>query len=184
MSVHTANLRTASRVVGRAVGESSARRTLAISSRVLAQSKEESHQQQPPTPATSRLAPLSPSAPPRKQHSALTIALVKGVARLMGYNSVTTTAIRVTSDLFDRCAERADLESDFWYGGASPLSSPRCCTPTLTPIPRRVPASPHLPGLVPNHSPAYPSPPHPLSRPAHSKEGVGILARDHQPLFH
>lgn len=35
----------------------------------------------------------------------------------MGYNSTTSTAIRVSSDLYDRCAERTDVERDFWYKG-------------------------------------------------------------------
>lgn len=66
-----------------------------------------------------RAAPLSPSAPPPsgKPYSHLTVSIVKGVAKLMGYNSRTSTAIRVTSDLYDRCAERAEAEADFWYGG-------------------------------------------------------------------
>lgn len=34
----------------------------------------------------------------------------------MGYNSLTSTSIRVTSDLYDRCAERAHVERHFWYG--------------------------------------------------------------------
>jgi len=34
----------------------------------------------------------------------------------MGYNSLTSTSIRVTSDLYDRCAERAHVERNFWYG--------------------------------------------------------------------
>lgn len=61
-------------------------------------------------------SPLSPSARPPRQHNALTVSLVKGLAKLMGYNNTTTRAIRVTSDLYDRCAERADKEADFWYG--------------------------------------------------------------------
>lgn len=61
---------------------------------------------------------LSPSAPPprKEPYSATTVSIVKGLARLMGYNSTTSTAIRVTSDLYDRCAERAHVERHFWYG--------------------------------------------------------------------
>ncbi|PWY97367.1 hypothetical protein BCV70DRAFT_202949, partial [Testicularia cyperi] len=60
---------------------------------------------------------LSPSAPPpsEKPYSPITVAVVKGLAKLMGYNSTTSTAIRVTSDLYDRCAERAHVERNFWY---------------------------------------------------------------------
>lgn len=61
---------------------------------------------------------LSPSAPPpsEKPYSPFTVSLVKGLAKLMGYNSLTSTSIRVTSDLYDRCAERAHVERNFWYG--------------------------------------------------------------------
>lgn len=61
---------------------------------------------------------LSPSAPPpsKEPYSPATVAIVKGLARLMGYNSLTSTAIRVTSDVYDRCAERAHAERNFWYG--------------------------------------------------------------------
>lgn len=61
---------------------------------------------------------LSPSAPPpsKEPYSPVTVAIVKGLAKLMGYNSLTSTSIRVTSDLYDRCAERAHIERDFWYG--------------------------------------------------------------------
>lgn len=64
-------------------------------------------------------SPLSPSIPPpsNKQYNPITVSLVKGVAKLMGYNSTTSTAIRVSSDLYDRCAERTDVERDFWYKG-------------------------------------------------------------------
>lgn len=60
---------------------------------------------------------LSPSAPPpsQKAYSPVTVALVKGLAKIMGYNSTTSTAIRVTSDLYDRCSERAHAERHFWY---------------------------------------------------------------------
>lgn len=86
--------------------------------RVLLQQPQPSQLQQQEQKSASPLqpSPLSPSAPPPKKHSALTVSVVKGLARLMGYNSVTSTAIRVSSDLYDRCAERADLEADFWYG--------------------------------------------------------------------
>lgn len=59
---------------------------------------------------------LSPATPEVKQHGKATVAIVKLVGRLLGYNSLSSKAIRVTSELYDRCAERADLEADFWYG--------------------------------------------------------------------
>lgn len=75
------------------------------------------------TPSSKPFSPLhqsqlSPSAPPpsEKGYSPATVAIVKGLAKLMGYNSLTSTSIRVTSDLYDRCAERAHVERNFWYG--------------------------------------------------------------------
>lgn len=49
-------------------------------------------------------------------HSELKIKFVKAVARLMGYNSAKSRAIRVTSDLYDRCAARWELDEQFWQG--------------------------------------------------------------------
>ncbi|KAJ9475374.1 Protein CBP3, mitochondrial [Pseudozyma hubeiensis] len=78
----------------------------------------------PPTSSKDKSNPLlhtsqlSPSAPPlsKKPYSPITVSIVKGLAKLMGYNSLTSTSIRVTSDLYDRCAERAHVERNFWYG--------------------------------------------------------------------
>ncbi|SPO30334.1 related to CBP3 - mitochondrial protein required for assembly of cytochrome bc1 complex [Ustilago trichophora] len=64
---------------------------------------------------TSQLSPSAP-APSKEPYSPVTVAIVKGLAKLMGYNSLTSTSIRVTSDLYDRCAERAHVERNFWYG--------------------------------------------------------------------
>ncbi|EST08683.1 Ubiquinol-cytochrome c chaperone/UPF0174 [Kalmanozyma brasiliensis GHG001] len=73
---------------------------------------------QPPKPApllhTSQLSPSAP-APASKPYSPVTVTLVKTLAKLMGYNSLTSTSIRVTSDLYDRCAARAHAERHFWY---------------------------------------------------------------------
>ncbi|KDN44133.1 hypothetical protein K437DRAFT_225117 [Tilletiaria anomala UBC 951] len=65
-------------------------------------------------------ATLSPSAPPpsEKGYSRLTVAVVRALAKLMGYNRMGSSAIRVTSDLYDRCAEVAELQKDFWYHDA------------------------------------------------------------------
>lgn len=102
-------------------------RGLVTTARILAQSSSKPPSNTPPPAAQSQSqlspSPLSPSARPPRKHNALTVALVKGLARLMGYNNTTTRAIRVTSDLYDRCAERADKEADFWYGGEWLLSS-------------------------------------------------------------
>ena len=63
------------------------------------------------------LAPLSPpTPPPRKvEYNPLTVALVKGAGRLLGYNFVRSKAIKVTGDLYDRAAMRAQAEAHFWY---------------------------------------------------------------------
>ncbi|PWN88607.1 hypothetical protein FA10DRAFT_268784 [Acaromyces ingoldii] len=99
-----------------AVSRRQLERSFASQARVLLQQQQQ--QQAAPAKEAGRLqpSPLSPSAPPPKKHSALTVSLVKGLARIMGYNSTTSTAIRVSSDLYDRCAERADIEAAFWYG--------------------------------------------------------------------
>jgi len=67
-----------------------------------------------PTNKSARVPAAEHSVP---VHSELKKKLVRMAAKLMGYNSRTTTAIRVTSDLYDRCAERWDLDKDFWQGG-------------------------------------------------------------------
>jgi cytochrome b pre-mRNA-processing protein 3 len=119
------NPRSAVIVAQRAAGlaELSTQRSFVTSARALAQSSSApaptpSHTTPPAPPTHSQFSPspLSPSAPPPKKHNALTVALVTGLARLMGYNNTTTRAIRVTSDFYDRCAERADRNADFWYG--------------------------------------------------------------------
>ncbi|PKI85685.1 beta-ketoacyl-[acyl-carrier-protein] synthase II [Malassezia vespertilionis] len=63
------------------------------------------------------LAPLSPPtpAPAQEPYNPLTVSLVKGVGRVMGYNFVRSKAIKVTGDLYDRCATRAQAEAHFWY---------------------------------------------------------------------
>ena len=63
------------------------------------------------------LAPLSPPTPPpvKRQYGPLTLALIKGTGRLLGYNFVRSKAIKVTGDLYDRAAMRAQAESHFWY---------------------------------------------------------------------
>lgn len=76
------------------------------------------------------LAPLSPPtpAPAEKEYSPLTVALVKGTGRLMGYDFVRSKAIRVTGDLYDRATGRAQAEGHFWYKGTL-LFSPECALP-------------------------------------------------------
>ncbi|BGP24336.1 hypothetical protein Rt10032_c03g1542 [Rhodotorula toruloides] len=50
-----------------------------------------------------------------KKYSPLTVAVVKTLAKLFGYNTQTSTAIRVTTGYYDRCAERAEVEAPFFY---------------------------------------------------------------------
>ena len=73
------------------------------------------------------MAPLSPKTPQASQqtYSPFTLALVKGVGRMLGYNFVKSKAIQVTGDLYDRCAARPQEEAHFWYKGAfRPLPAP------------------------------------------------------------
>lgn len=64
-----------------------------------------------------------PAAHPTR-YSPLTVSLVTKLAKLFGYHSQTSTAIRTTSDYYDRCAERGEIESAFWYEGKSGSLSP------------------------------------------------------------
>ncbi|CEQ40233.1 SPOSA6832_01832, partial [Sporobolomyces salmonicolor] len=56
---------------------------------------------------------LPPAAPSR--YSPLTVSVVTKLAKLFGYHSQTSTAIRTTSDYYDRCAERGEIEAPFFY---------------------------------------------------------------------
>ncbi|SCV71136.1 BQ2448_2724 [Microbotryum intermedium] len=49
------------------------------------------------------------------KYSPLTVSIVTKVAKLFGYHSQTSTAIRTTSDYYDRCAERGEIEAPFFY---------------------------------------------------------------------
>jgi len=43
--------------------------------------------------------------------------LLGGIAKIMGYDTRTSAAIRTTSDYYDRCSERDEKEGTFWYDG-------------------------------------------------------------------
>lgn len=59
-----------------------------------------------------------PNAPPvPSQYSEVTKKLVFGLARLFGHDTRSSRAIRVTSDLYDRCAEVWDSDAEFWQRG-------------------------------------------------------------------
>ncbi|KAM0754906.1 hypothetical protein T439DRAFT_321965 [Meredithblackwellia eburnea MCA 4105] len=68
-------------------------------------------QQQKPTPTN---LPGS-NLPNAQKYSPTTVKLVTGLAKLFGYHSQTSTAIRTTSDFYDRCAERGEIEAPFFY---------------------------------------------------------------------
>ncbi|KAK4056911.1 Serine carboxypeptidase 3 [Microbotryomycetes sp. JL221] len=53
--------------------------------------------------------------PEPAKYSPATVSLVTKLAKLFGYNSETASAIRTTSDFYDRCAERGEVESSFFY---------------------------------------------------------------------
>ncbi|GAA6007813.1 hypothetical protein JCM10207_004882 [Rhodosporidiobolus poonsookiae] len=53
--------------------------------------------------------------PGASKYSPLTVSVVTKLAKLFGYHSATSTAIRTTSDYYDRCAERGEIESAFFY---------------------------------------------------------------------
>lgn len=57
--------------------------------------------------------PLSPKLREPKEHSELTKKVAFGVAKLFGYNSDTSTAIRTTSDYYDRCSEWEEKQTEF-----------------------------------------------------------------------
>ncbi|GAA5870655.1 hypothetical protein JCM3774_001717 [Rhodotorula dairenensis] len=56
-----------------------------------------------------------PSPSPASRYSPLTVSIVTKLAKLFGYHSQTSTAIRTTSDYYDRCAERGEVEAPFFY---------------------------------------------------------------------
>ncbi|CAD6908913.1 unnamed protein product, partial [Tilletia laevis] len=65
----------------------------------------------------SHVSRLSPRAPAQREepYNPITVAVVKTLAKMMGYNSRESTAIRVTSDLYDACADAVELNAHFWY---------------------------------------------------------------------
>ncbi|MBW0566511.1 hypothetical protein O181_106226 [Austropuccinia psidii MF-1] len=51
-----------------------------------------------------------------KIYSKRTVKLVEMIGRLLGYNLKKSTAITLTSDYYDRCANAFELQKDFWVG--------------------------------------------------------------------
>lgn len=52
-----------------------------------------------------------------KTYSPLTVKLITGLGKLLGYNLRTSNAITLTSDFYDRCANQFETEKDFWTKG-------------------------------------------------------------------
>lgn len=69
-------------------------------------------------------APANPFKPessgPKLEYSERTKGLVKGMAKLMGYNSRATTAIRATSRMVKGIVESVQRDNAFWYDGECP----------------------------------------------------------------
>lgn len=70
-----------------------------------------------PTPQPTNLPGSNLPAAHPTRYSPLTVSVVTKLAKLFGYHSQTSTAIRTTSDYYDRCAERGEIEAPFWYEG-------------------------------------------------------------------
>lgn len=103
---------------GMSLPTSAGRRAVRVPSTLRASSSTAGDKRRPRESLLRRnLAPLSPPTPPPSdtQYSPLTVSLVKGVGRLLGYNFVRSKAIKVTGDLYDRAAMRAQAEAHFWY---------------------------------------------------------------------
>jgi cytochrome b pre-mRNA-processing protein 3 len=51
------------------------------------------------------------------QHSPLKVSIVKALAKLMGYNSRSVTAIRETGNMCGAIVRAVERDHDFWYNG-------------------------------------------------------------------
>lgn len=71
-------------------------------------------------PSSQRQQASSPaSATTIENPSPATQGILGGIAKIMGYDTRTSAAIRATSDYYDRCSERDEKEGTFWYDGTS-----------------------------------------------------------------
>jgi cytochrome b pre-mRNA-processing protein 3 len=52
-----------------------------------------------------------------QQHSAFKVSIVKALAKLMGYNSRSVTAIRETGNMVGSIVRAVEKDHDFWYQG-------------------------------------------------------------------
>lgn len=100
-----------------------------ISSRALSSSTRLSAPQGSQASSTTSQSQSSSSSSPVtssntiKEPSPATQGLLGGIAKLMGYDTRTSAAIRTTSDYYDRCSERDEKEGTFWYDGELELFS-------------------------------------------------------------
>jgi hypothetical protein len=69
------------------------------------------------TAATEGSAGAGAGATPGQEYSDTTKAVVRGVARLMGYNSKASTAIRETQRMMGGIVEAAERDRVYWYDG-------------------------------------------------------------------
>lgn len=85
------------------------------------------------TPPTKSFSPTKTNLPGSNlpgaaKYSPITVSIVTSLAKLFGYHSQTSTAIRTASDYYDRCSERGQVEAQFFYDGSylSLSLSPTC----------------------------------------------------------
>ena len=69
---------------------------------------------QPPPEASPSTSSTQQTA---TQHSPLKVSIVKALAKLMGYNTRSVTAIRETGNMVGSIVRAVDRDHDFWYGG-------------------------------------------------------------------
>lgn len=68
------------------------------------------------TTAGRRAGTAAASSQPAKKYSDTHIKMVKGVARLFGYNTRASTAIRETSRMMTGIVDAIEDDREFWYG--------------------------------------------------------------------
>jgi cytochrome b pre-mRNA-processing protein 3 len=69
---------------------------------------------QPPPEASPSTSSTQQTA---TQHSPLKVSIVKALAKLMGYNTRSVTAIRETGNMVGSIVRAVERDHDFWYGG-------------------------------------------------------------------
>ena len=72
------------------------------------------------TPPQMTAVPEAKPAPTSPRYSDGQMGLIKGLARIMGYNSKASTAIRETRRMMGGIVEALEEDTEFWYGGELP----------------------------------------------------------------